>query len=96
MQLLDKMKIRAQGGDECLMKVIKNPVTDYFPTGAHVFGTSVTGTLVEPLDFVSVLTEKSSRNYAYVFIFCAFAHGHLDVDYVESMVSFSQYPVRVV
>ena len=90
------MKIRAQGGDECLMKVIKNPVTDYFPTGAHVFGTSVTGPLVEPLGFVSVLTEKASRNDAYVFILGAFAHGHLDVDYVESMVSFSQYPVRVV
>ena len=51
---------------------------------------------MEPLDFVSVLTEKASRNDAYVFIFGAFAHGHLDVDYVESMVSFSQYPVRVV
>ena len=90
------MKIRAQSGDECLMKVIKNPITDHLPTGARVFGTSVTGTLVDPLDLVEVLSENTDDNTntdSFVFVFGAFAHGHLDVDYAESMLSFSQYPV---
>ena len=96
-QLLDKMKIRAQSGDECLLKVVKNPVTDHLPTGAHIFGTSVTGTLVDPLDFAEVLTENTDKNTntdSYVFVFGTFAHGHLDLDYVEGLLSFSQYPVR--
>lgn len=98
-QLLDKMKIRAQSGDECLLKVVKNPVTDHLPIGAHVFGTSVTGTLVDPLDFAEVLTENTDKNTntdSYVFVFGTFAHGHLDLDYVEGLLSFSQYPVSFV
>ena len=90
------MKIRAQSGDECLLKVVKNPVTDHLPIGAHIFGTSVTGTLVDPLDFAEVLTENTDKNTnidSYVFVFGTFAHGHLDLDYVEGLLSFSQYPV---
>lgn len=92
------MKIRSVGGDECLLKVIKNPITDHLPIGAHVFGTSVTGVLVDPISLVEELTEMSEKNEgngSYVFVFGAFAHGHLNVDYVESMLSFSQYPVVV-
>lgn len=95
-QLLDKMRIRSTTGDESLLKVVKNPVTDHLPIGAHVFGTSVTGTLVDPIDFVSVLSETTDKNTntdSFVFVFGAIAHGHLDLDYVEDMVSFSQYPV---
>ena len=99
MQLLDKMKIRSATGDECLLKVIKNPITDHLPTGAHIFGTSVTGTLVDPLSLVEELADtadKSNGDGSFVFVFGAFAHGHLKADYVESTVSFSQYPVCVV
>lgn len=92
------MKIRSAGGDECLLKVIKNPITDHLPIGAHIFGTSVTGVLVDPISLVEELTETSDKNGgndSFVFVFGAFAHGHLNVDYVESMLSFSQYPVIV-
>ena len=96
-QLLDKMRIRSSTGDETLLKVIKNPITDHLPIGAHVFGTSVTGVLVNPIEFVEVLSETTDKNTntdSFVFVFGAIAHGHLDLDYVEDMVSFSQYPVR--
>ena len=92
------MKIRSAGGDECLIKVIKNPITDHLPIGARIFGTSVTGVLVDPISLVEELTETSDKNGgndSFVFVFGAFAHGHLNVDYVESMLSFSQYPVIV-
>lgn len=92
------MKIRSTSGDESLMKVIKNPITDHLPIGAHIFGTSVTGTLVDPIDFVEVLSETTDKNTntdSFVFVFGAIAHGHLDLDYVESTVSFSQYPVNI-
>ena len=95
-QLLDKMRIRSSTGDETLLKVIKNPVTDHLPIGAHIFGTSVTGVLVDPIEFVEVLSETTDKNTntdSFVFVFGAIAHGHLDLDYVEDMVSFSQYPV---
>ena len=96
-QLLDKMRIRSSTGDETLLKVIKNPITDHLPIGAHIFGTSVTGVLVNPIEFVEVLSETTDKNTntdSFVFVFGAIAHGHLDLDYVEDMVSFSQYPVR--
>ena len=92
------MKIRSTSGDESLMKVIKNPITDHLPIGAHIFGTSVTGTLVDSIDFVAVLSETTDKNTntdSFVFVFGAIAHGHLDLDYVESTVSFSQYPVII-
>ena len=92
------MKIRSTSGDESLMKVIKNPITDHLPIGAHIFGTSVTGTLVDPIDFVEVLSETTDKNTntdSFVFVFGAIAHGHLDLDYVESTASFSQYPVII-
>ena len=97
-QLLDKRKIRSHNGEDWLLKVIKNPITDHLPTGAHIFGTSVTGTLVDPLDFVEVLNENTDANKnvdSFVFVFGAFAPGHLNLDYIETMLSFSQYPVRV-
>ena len=90
------MKIRSATGDECLLKVIKNPITDHLPIGAHIFGTSVTGTLVDPLSLVEELADTADKNHessSFVFVFGAFAHGHLKADYVESTVSFSQYPV---
>ena len=35
-QLLDELKIRSADGSEVLMRVIKNPVTNYLPAGACV------------------------------------------------------------
>ena len=104
-QLLHKLKIRSAEGNQTLMKVIKNPITNHLPIGARrigisldasdlmfVFfrvGTSVTGTLIDPIDLVNALPS----NEPIVFVFGAIAHGHINLDYVEETVSFSKFPV---
>lgn len=41
-QLLHKLNVRAADGNMKLMKVIRNPVTDYLPVGCKKIGTSFT------------------------------------------------------
>jgi len=88
-QLLHKMKIRATDGSKVLLKVVKNPVTRHLPPGSRKIGTSVTGKLVAPEDFVKTVPQDEPV----VFVFGAHAHGKVEVDYVEEEVAFSQYPL---
>lgn len=90
-QLLHKMKIRAANGNMSLLKVIKNPITKYIPPDALVFGTSVTGELVD----IHTFTETLKDDRVYVFVFGAFAKGNLKLDYTQKMLSFSEYPVSI-
>lgn len=87
-QLLHKLKIHASDGPKTLMRVIKGPVTNHFPVGARIFGTSVTGTLIDANQFVPLLP-----NEPVVFVFGAIAHGHLEPEYCERMLSVSEYPL---
>ena len=52
------MKIRATSSSITLMKVIKNPVTRYFPAGVRCIGTSTKAKLCNVNDFVSELCSK--------------------------------------
>lgn len=88
-QLLHKMKIRASDGPKTLLKVIKNPVTRHLPPNCPRFGTSVTGTLVDTYDFAA----KLPNDRPIIFVFGSMAHGHLEPDYVDEMLSFSDYPL---
>mmetsp|Transcript_17169 Transcript_17169/g.33659 ORF Transcript_17169/g.33659 Transcript_17169/m.33659 type:complete len:247 (-) Transcript_17169:228-968(-) len=88
-QLLHKMKIRAVDGNKTLMKVIKNPITRHLPPDARIFGMSVTGTLVDVHEFVPALDDTRPI----VFIFGGFAHGHIEADYAEALLSVSEYPL---
>ena len=54
-QLLHKLSIRASTGSEKLLKVVKNPVTQYFPAGCVKLGTSTTGELVDLKHFLPTL-----------------------------------------
>ena len=83
------MKIKAAKGNTTLLKVIKNPISRHLPPGALIFGTSVTGELVD----THIFTQELSDDRPYVFIFGAFAKGHLKPDYADKMLSFSEYPV---
>ena len=48
-QLLHKMKIKAgNNGSTTLMKVVKNPFSQYLPPGTRVFGMTCEGTLYSP------------------------------------------------
>lgn len=87
-QLLHKMKIKSAEGNKTLLKVIKNPVTRHLPPHARVFGTSVNGTLVDVQDLAAALPDEPV-----VFVFGAMAKGHIEPNYVEQMLSFSEYPL---
>ena len=39
-QCLTKLKVRAAAGSTTLLNVVKNPITDYLPTGIQIVGTS--------------------------------------------------------
>eukprot|EP00743_Colponemidia_sp_Colp-15_P003059 GILK01003307.1.p1 GENE.GILK01003307.1~~GILK01003307.1.p1 ORF type:complete len:239 (-),score=24.55 GILK01003307.1:169-846(-) len=90
-QLLHKMKIRAASSSETLMKVVKNPVTNYFPVGCRKIGTSVQGKLVHMLDYVKTLPQDEPI----VLAIGAVAHGSpaSEVDYTDEVISVSNYPL---
>jgi rRNA small subunit pseudouridine methyltransferase Nep1 len=90
-QLLFKMNIKSANGNEKLLSVIKNPVTQYFPTKCKKIGTSVNSkALVNLDDFVAQSVDK---NGPAVFVIGAMAHGKVDAPYVDTEVAVSEYPL---
>ena len=89
-QLLHKMRIRAKEGSKTLLRVIKNPVSQYLPTNARKFSTSVRGTLVDAHEFVDHLDCDDTP---VVFAFGAMAAGMVEPDYTETCLALSQYPM---
>lgn len=90
-QLMQKMKVKAAGSNQTLMKVIKNPVTAHLPVGAPIYGTHMKGDLVDPIDLVAELPDKPI-----VFVFGAMSKGFITGENCEKLYSFSQYPVSAV
>ncbi|KAM4819696.1 ribosomal RNA small subunit methyltransferase NEP1 isoform 1-T1 [Thomomys bottae] len=86
-QLLHKLSVRAADGPQKLLKVIKNPVSDHFPVGCTKVGTSFS------VPTASDVRELVPSSDPIVFVVGAFAHGKVDVDYTEKMVSLSNYPL---
>ena len=91
-QLLDELKIRSADGNEVLMRVIKNPVTDYLPAGARKVATSSHASVKVDIDkFVAELTKDNAKPA--VFVIGSFAKGDVEVDYTSDRISFSEYPL---
>eukprot|EP00300_Choanocystis_sp_HF-7_P012315 c1783_g1_i2.p1 GENE.c1783_g1_i2~~c1783_g1_i2.p1 ORF type:complete len:251 (-),score=53.70 c1783_g1_i2:136-810(-) len=88
-QLLFKLSIHAANGSEVLMRVIKNPVTDHLPVGIRKIGTSFKGTLVNVDNYVRTFDQEAPV----CFVFGGMAHGSIEVDYTDELVSFSEYPL---
>jgi rRNA small subunit pseudouridine methyltransferase Nep1 len=88
-QLLHKLSVRAVDAREKLLKVIKNPVTNYLPIGAIRVGTSVTAEVVNIDDWVIARPD----NEPIVFMFGAHAHGKCAVDWTDTEISVSRYPL---
>lgn len=87
-QLLHKLSIKAADTSDKLLQVIKNPVTDHLPVGCKKYGTSFKSSkLVTPKELVP------SDDTPVAFVIGAMAHGAVNVDYIESEVSISQYPL---
>lgn len=88
--LLQKLSIRASNGSQKLLKVVKGPVTRYFPAGAQRVGFSHKSDSVVPLQsFVKTLLADSPV----VFAVGGMAKGKIQAPYSDSMVSISEYPL---
>ena len=88
-QLLHRLSIRSIKGSEKLLRVIKNPVTDYFPANTH----KVTLSYNAPVQRLSsyLATVPPDRSIA-VFV-GAMAHGEDNFadDVVDEKISISEY-----
>lgn len=86
-QLLHKLSVRAADANMKLMKVIKNPITDYLPAGCRKICMSFAATeIVSPKKF-------APQNDPMVCVIGAMAHGSVDVDYTDEDYSISNYPL---
>ncbi|ELP90752.1 nep1, putative [Entamoeba invadens IP1] len=90
-QLLHKLSIHASDGPDKLMKIVKNPVTQYFPPGAKVIGLSYAAEKMVNINksVAEIVKDDSSA----VFVIGCFAHGHINVDYTNVSLSVSNYPL---
>ncbi|GER39876.1 ribosomal RNA small subunit methyltransferaseNEP1 [Striga asiatica] len=89
-QLLQKLHITAAGKGEKLLRVIKNPVTQYLPINCRKIGFSHSSEkLVDMYDYVRTVNNELDL----VFVVGAMAHGKIDEDYVEDYLSVSEYPL---
>lgn len=89
-QLLQKLSIRATNGPDKLLKVVKGPVTKYFPVNAVRLGFSQHAATTEVMqDYVKTLPDDQPL----VFVVGAFAHGEIDTSYVDKEISISRYPL---
>ncbi|NXY85543.1 NEP1 methyltransferase, partial [Alcedo cyanopectus] len=96
-QLLHKLSVRAADGPQKLvsypsttlnfLQVIKNPVSDHLPVGCMKIGTSFAVPKVSDLRQLVPLEEPVA------IVVGAFAHGSVNVDYTEKMISISNYPL---
>ncbi|KAM7505257.1 hypothetical protein LguiB_004161 [Lonicera macranthoides] len=90
LQLLQKLSISAVGKREKLLRVIKNPVTQYLPINSRKIGFSHSSEkLVDIGDYVSAASDDVNL----VFVVGAMAHGKIDKDYVDDFISISGYPL---
>ena len=89
-QLLQKLSIRAANGPEKLFKVVKGPVTKYFPAGARRVGFSFSAADVK--DFKSYINELPS-DACVIFTLGAMSHGMIVSTYTDDLISVSHYPL---
>mmetsp|Transcript_36696 Transcript_36696/g.40513 ORF Transcript_36696/g.40513 Transcript_36696/m.40513 type:complete len:281 (+) Transcript_36696:31-873(+) len=97
-QLLHKMKIKANGESTTLLKVIKNPFSQHLPAGTHCYGFSSQGELYSPISLAKALVPPSPEKCAVpiCFVLGAMASGHITINdhpYIEKMLSISEHPL---
>ncbi|KAM1535504.1 hypothetical protein TB1_013711 [Malus domestica] len=90
LQLLQKLSISAVGKREKLMRVIKNPVTQYLPVNSRKIGFSYSS---EKLVNIQNYVASSENSADFVFVVGAMAHGKVETDYIEDFISISGYPL---
>lgn len=95
-QLLHKLSIHAvDGNHEKLLKVVKNPVTRYFPAGCFKVGTSFSAEKVIKASEIPPMV-KSGTSKSIVVVIGAMAHGSVvntAGDFLDEVVSISRFPL---
>eukprot|EP01080_Neovahlkampfia_damariscottae_P006215 gene6215-10221_t len=90
-QLLQKLKIRASDGNAVLMKVIKNPITNYLPSNCRIIGCSHKAEKTVQLS--KYIPENAPDGKPIVFVVGGFAHGQIQADYTDEFICISNYPL---
>ncbi|KRZ27224.1 Ribosomal RNA small subunit methyltransferase NEP1 [Trichinella pseudospiralis] len=86
-QLLSKLSIRATGSPETLLKVIKNPVTNYLPVGCKVYATSFHAERLVNIREIVPQAEPVA------IVIGALPHGSTLPEYSEEVLKISNYPL---
>ncbi|KAJ1950698.1 18S rRNA pseudouridine methyltransferase [Linderina macrospora] len=91
-QLLHKLSIRSVNGHDKLLKVIKNPVSQYFPPGALKLTFSYDAPTVH---LQTWMRRKLKSNQNIVVAIGALSHGKDDFAdaYVDEKIGISEYPL---
>ncbi|XP_010525475.1 PREDICTED: ribosomal RNA small subunit methyltransferase NEP1-like [Tarenaya hassleriana] len=90
LQLLQKLNITAAGKREKLLRVIKNPVTQYLPVNSRKIGFSYSS---DKLVNMQKHLAGVCNNMDLVFVLGAMAHGKIECDYIEDFLAISGYPL---
>ncbi|KHG06594.1 Ribosomal RNA small subunit methyltransferase NEP1 [Gossypium arboreum] len=90
LQLLQKLNITAVGKREKLLRVIKNPVTNYFPVNSRKIGFSYSSDkLVKMRKYVDAVGDDVNI----IFVVGEMAHGKIKLDYIDDFIAISGYPL---
>mmetsp|Transcript_6777 Transcript_6777/g.9894 ORF Transcript_6777/g.9894 Transcript_6777/m.9894 type:complete len:269 (-) Transcript_6777:53-859(-) len=97
-QLLHKMKIKANGESTTLLKVVKNPFSQHLPAGTRCYGFSCEGELYSPISLAKTFVPPSPEKCEtpICFVLGAMSTGHITINdhpYIEKMISISEYPL---
>ncbi|KAJ9128464.1 hypothetical protein P3X46_034981 [Hevea brasiliensis] len=84
LQLLQQLSITAVGKREKLLRVIKNPVTQYLPVNSRKIGFSYSS---EKLVKMNKYVAAVSDDVDIVFVVGAMAHGKIDCDYIDDFIA---------
>ncbi|KAL1367600.1 hypothetical protein AAHE18_02G062700 [Arachis hypogaea] len=98
-ELLQKFSIKSKGNRGKLLRLIENPVTQHLPINSRKIGLSVSSPkAVQINDYVA--TANHDENLVFVVFLCLSpfvhlpsAHGKIDVEYVDDLISVSALPL---
>jgi rRNA small subunit pseudouridine methyltransferase Nep1 len=88
--LLKKLSIRAKDSSEVLLRVVKNPVTNYLPEGSYIISFNEKSRLVNKDEFAYNCTKSFQHN---VVVIGAISKGDVEINYNHDSVSISSYPL---
>ncbi|KAL0550358.1 hypothetical protein IC582_014866 [Cucumis melo] len=87
-QLLQKLSTKAKGNRGKLLQVVKNPVIQYLPVNCVKIGLSSSSKkVIEPRDYLKTF----SNDVNLVFVIGAMAHGKIDDENIDELISVSGY-----